>query len=79
MKCQLVIRGARKQSHLDRRLIASDNVFAKVVAKGIVTDNLEGRNGRPELMAPAYEDKSAALAVQLAADCGEHAQQSGAE
>jgi hypothetical protein len=29
MRCELVIGGARKQSHLDRRLIASDKITAK--------------------------------------------------
>jgi hypothetical protein len=29
MKCELVIGGLRNQSHLDRRLIASDKVLAK--------------------------------------------------
>jgi hypothetical protein len=28
-KCELAIGGARKQSHLERRLIASDKVLAK--------------------------------------------------
>ena len=28
MKCELVIGGVRKQSHLDRRLIVSDRVLA---------------------------------------------------
>ena len=29
VKCELVIGGVRKQSHLDRRLIVSDRVLAK--------------------------------------------------
>jgi hypothetical protein len=31
MKCELVIGGPRRQSHLDRRLIASDSLSAKTM------------------------------------------------